>query len=163
MKKRAFLSLSFLAFMLIACGDNIRPGSDTFGDDEGCVDEDCPATIDEPDAGTPTPDAGTGGGTDAGTGTGTDAGTQTGTDGGTGTGTDGGTGTCGTCPEGQVCVDGACVCDHEGDPTDGGCAPDEVQLCHVPQGNPGASHGICVGSPAAQAHLAHGDALGACP
>lgn len=147
MIKRVFLSVPILAFMLMACGDNIRPGSDTSGDDEGCVDEDCPATIDEPDAGAPLPDAGTGGGTD----------------GGTGTGTDGGTGTCGTCPEGQVCIDGACVCDHEDDPSDGGCAPEEVHLCHVPNGNPDASHGICVGSPAVTAHLAHGDTLGACP
>ncbi|HTK59815.1 MAG TPA: hypothetical protein VL283_01280 [Candidatus Baltobacteraceae bacterium] len=155
MIKSALLSVSFLLLMLTACGDNIHPEIDSDGGDDGeCFD--CPPDL-GPDAGTPTPDSG---GTDADTGGGTDAGT----DGGTGGGSDGGTGgSCGTCPEGQVCVDGACVCDHAGDPADGGCAPDEVLLCHVPPGSPDASHGICVGPSAVQAHVAHGDALGACP
>jgi len=165
MIKRAFLPLSVLVFMLTACGDNIHPESDSVGDDDGeCIGGDCPS--DQPDAGTPTPDADTGGGTDAGTVGGADGGTGGGSDGGTDGGTDGGgtdAGTCGTCPEGQVCVEGACVCDHDGDPSEGGCAPDEVLLCHVPPGNTTASHDICVGAGAAQAHLGHGDTLGACP
>lgn len=35
-------------------------------------------------------------------------------------------------------------------------------LCHVPPGNPGNAHTICVGSPAVKAHLKHGDTLGEC-
>jgi hypothetical protein len=37
-----------------------------------------------------------------------------------------------------------------------------VTLCHVPPGNPDAAHTVSVGAPAAPAHLAHGDAEGAC-
>lgn len=162
MIKQAFLPLSILFLVLAACGDNIHPDSDSVGDDNGaCLEGDCPSDIDPPDAGTPAPDGGdTGGGSDGGTVGGSDGGTGGGSDGGGG-GTD--AGTCGTCPEGQVCVDGACVCDQGGNPSNGGCAPDEVQLCHVPDGNPGASHGICVGPSAVPAHEAHGDKPGACP
>ena len=35
-------------------------------------------------------------------------------------------------------------------------------ICHIPHGNPGNAHAISVGAPAAAAHLAHGDTLGAC-
>lgn len=38
----------------------------------------------------------------------------------------------------------------------------KVCLCHVPPGNPGNEHTICVGAPAVRAHLAHGDTLGVC-
>lgn len=38
----------------------------------------------------------------------------------------------------------------------------KVCLCHVPPGNPGNAHTICVGAPAVQAHLRHGDSLGEC-
>ena len=38
----------------------------------------------------------------------------------------------------------------------------KVCLCHVPPGNPGNAHTICVGAPAVQAHLNHGDSLGEC-
>jgi hypothetical protein len=38
----------------------------------------------------------------------------------------------------------------------------KVCLCHVPPGNPGNAHEICVGAPAVQAHLGHGDYLGEC-
>ena len=38
----------------------------------------------------------------------------------------------------------------------------KVCLCHVPPGNPGNAHTICVGAPAVQAHLKHGDSLGEC-
>lgn len=154
--------LSILTCALMACGDNIRAAEDD-DLDATCLDGDCPVDVDAPDAGVPVTDADTGGGTDAGSdaGGGTDGGTGGGTDGGTGGGTDGGTGDCGTCPDGQVCVDGACVCD--GEPADTGCAPDEVRLCHAPPGNPDGAHGICVGASAASAHLAHGDTLGDCP
>jgi len=37
-----------------------------------------------------------------------------------------------------------------------------VVLCHIPPGNASAMHTIQVGAPAVQAHLAHGDTLGAC-
>lgn len=158
MTKFAFLSVSVLAFMLTACGDNIRPAGT--GTDEECFDEDCPADIDQPDGGTSTPDAG-GGTPDAGAPP--DGADQP--DGGSPP--DGGAPPeCqadADCGEGQACVEGACVCDRDGDVSEEGCAPDEVQLCHVPPGNGGAAHGICVGSSAATAHLAHGDTLGACP
>jgi hypothetical protein len=36
-------------------------------------------------------------------------------------------------------------------------------LCHIPPGNPNASHTITVGEPAVEAHLAHGDTEGPCP
>ncbi|MDX1613561.1 MAG: FecR domain-containing protein [Candidatus Promineifilaceae bacterium] len=39
---------------------------------------------------------------------------------------------------------------------------DKVLLCHVPPGNPDNEHEITVGEPAVDAHLAHGDYLGAC-
>ena len=38
----------------------------------------------------------------------------------------------------------------------------KVTLCHIPPGDPSAAHTISVGSPAASAHLAHGDYEGAC-
>lgn len=36
-------------------------------------------------------------------------------------------------------------------------------ICHIPPGNPGNAHTITIGLPAVQAHLNHGDTLGACP
>lgn len=39
----------------------------------------------------------------------------------------------------------------------------EVILCHYPPGNPANRHSLVVGGPALQAHLLHGDTLGACP
>ncbi len=44
------------------------------------------------------------------------------------------------------------------------CSSTKKQLvCHVPPGNPGNAHSICVGSPAVSPHIAHhGDLLGAC-
>ena len=38
----------------------------------------------------------------------------------------------------------------------------KVELCHVPKGNPGNSHTICVSPNAVGKHLAHGDMLAAC-
>lgn len=38
----------------------------------------------------------------------------------------------------------------------------KVTLCHVPPGNPSASHTIRVGQAAVSAHLAHGDRVGGC-
>lgn len=35
-------------------------------------------------------------------------------------------------------------------------------VCHIPPGNPGNAHTIHVGNAAVDAHLAHGDSLGAC-
>lgn len=40
---------------------------------------------------------------------------------------------------------------------------DKVLICHIPPGNPENAHEICVGEPSVEAHLAHGDVLGACP
>lgn len=37
-----------------------------------------------------------------------------------------------------------------------------VQVCHIPPGNPGNFHTITVSENAVQAHLGHGDYLGAC-
>ncbi|HUF89330.1 MAG TPA: hypothetical protein VMR66_05055, partial [Gemmatimonadota bacterium] len=41
-------------------------------------------------------------------------------------------------------------------------AQEQVTLCHVPPGNPDASHTISVGAPAVAVHLAHGDTEGPC-
>lgn len=38
----------------------------------------------------------------------------------------------------------------------------EVELCHIPPGNPDARHTIVVGAPAVGAHRGHGDYLGSC-
>ena len=39
----------------------------------------------------------------------------------------------------------------------------KICLCHIPPGNPGNAHTICVGAPAVRAHLRHGDTLDECP
>jgi len=44
-----------------------------------------------------------------------------------------------------------------------GGGKDKVCLCHIPPGNPSNAHQICVGAPAVNAHLGHGDVLGECP
>ncbi len=38
----------------------------------------------------------------------------------------------------------------------------KITICHVPPGNPDNAHAITVAAPAVDAHLAHGDVLGAC-
>jgi len=38
----------------------------------------------------------------------------------------------------------------------------KVLICHVPSGNPAAAHTITIAAPALNAHLGHGDSLGAC-
>jgi hypothetical protein len=48
----------------------------------------------------------------------------------------------------------------EGSPV---AADSQVDICHVPPGNPAAAHSLVVGAPAVPAHLGHGDSLGACP
>ena len=40
---------------------------------------------------------------------------------------------------------------------------EEVCICHIPPGNPGNAHTICVGQAAVPAHLAHGDDPHPCP
>lgn len=48
-------------------------------------------------------------------------------------------------------------------PSDGGSGPDtKVCLCHIPKGNPGNAHTICIGEPAVDNHLSRGDYLGRC-
>jgi len=39
---------------------------------------------------------------------------------------------------------------------------DKVRVCHMPPGNPSNMHEICISPNAVQAHLDHGDNLGAC-
>lgn len=39
----------------------------------------------------------------------------------------------------------------------------QVTICHRPPGNPGNAQTITVGKPAVNAHLGHGDSVGACP
>lgn len=39
----------------------------------------------------------------------------------------------------------------------------KVTICHIPPGNPAAKHTITVSESALDAHLGHGDTLGACP
>jgi hypothetical protein len=63
------------------------------------------------------------------------------------------------------------VCDLD-DPTRGpdaephACAPDndkKTTICHVPPGNPGNAHTLCIGNAAVEPHLQHhGDYLGPC-
>ena len=47
------------------------------------------------------------------------------------------------------------------------CDPGDTRkttICHIPPGNPANAHTICVGNPAAHAHVQnHGDTLGKCP
>jgi len=44
------------------------------------------------------------------------------------------------------------------------CHADKVLICHIPPGNPGNAHTICVGAPAVEPHVTqHHDTLGACP
>src|SRR3989338_6839208 len=40
---------------------------------------------------------------------------------------------------------------------------EKVIICHVPFGNPAMKHTLTIGKSALEAHLAHGDAIGACP
>jgi hypothetical protein len=45
------------------------------------------------------------------------------------------------------------------------CDPADTKkttICHIPPGNPGNAHTICVGNAAVQAHLDHGDFIGTC-
>lgn len=42
-------------------------------------------------------------------------------------------------------------------PTSQGAGIIKVDICHIPPGNPGNAHIITVGSPAYDAHMAHGD------
>lgn len=42
-------------------------------------------------------------------------------------------------------------------------APAQVTICHIPPGNPANAHEITVGAPAVNAHINHGDTMGACP
>jgi hypothetical protein len=45
------------------------------------------------------------------------------------------------------------------------CDPADTKkttVCHIPPGNPANAHTICIGNPAVDAHLAHGDILGEC-
>src|SRR5688572_30324522 len=38
----------------------------------------------------------------------------------------------------------------------------KTTICHIPPGNPGNAHTICVGNTAVPAHLDHGDFVGTC-
>ena len=43
-----------------------------------------------------------------------------------------------------------------------GAGTSKVSVCHLPPGNPANAHTLVVGAPAVDAHLRHGDTLGAC-
>ena len=50
-----------------------------------------------------------------------------------------------------------------GDTGDTGEEPcEEEEICHIPPGNPDNAHTICISASALDAHVAHGDYLGAC-
>jgi hypothetical protein len=52
-----------------------------------------------------------------------------------------------------------------GTPDPQACDPAQTKkttICHIPPGNPENVHTLCVGTPAVEAHLAHGDTLGTC-
>jgi hypothetical protein len=55
-----------------------------------------------------------------------------------------------------ACTGAASIDDDDGD-------GEKVTICHRPPGNPAAAHTITVGGPALEAHLGHGDSIGACP
>jgi outer membrane protein OmpA-like peptidoglycan-associated protein len=57
-----------------------------------------------------------------------------------------------SCRNIKVCSYGKDVC----------CSGSKAKVCHIPPGNPFNAHTICVGQPAVQAHLDHGDYLGKC-
>ncbi|MCH8319012.1 MAG: T9SS type A sorting domain-containing protein, partial [Bacteroidetes bacterium] len=38
----------------------------------------------------------------------------------------------------------------------------KVRVCHIPPGNPGNAHEICIDKNAVKAHLKHGDCIGSC-
>lgn len=42
-------------------------------------------------------------------------------------------------------------------------AAENIEICHIPPGNPDAQHTISIGEPAWQAHEGHGDTMGECP
>jgi len=44
----------------------------------------------------------------------------------------------------------------------GECGPAKTLVCHVPPGDPGNAHPICISPAAVAAHQAHGDHPGAC-
>jgi hypothetical protein len=88
------------------------------------------------------------------------------------------------CSPGEICdeeraeCDPGEMCDDDGDCDDGlycngqehcdcfdaenDCPDNKVLICHVPRGNPENAREICVGSAAVNAHLQHGDDIGAC-
>jgi hypothetical protein len=50
-------------------------------------------------------------------------------------------------------------------PDERACDPADTKkttICHVPPGNPGNAHTLCVGNAAVPAHLGHGDFVGTC-
>jgi hypothetical protein len=51
-----------------------------------------------------------------------------------------------------------------GQPAPNACDPShKTVICHIPPGNPGNAHTICVGNPAVDPHIRqHGDYLGCC-
>ncbi len=165
-------------------GQGGNPGSTSCEDDRECgagqicqdhlCRPDCDgggSTSDDAGGGGQTQDAGSGSSEDSGGGSGggNDAGSGNGDSGGSsgdaGDGTGSGCRRDSDCPDGKVCDDGACVphCsghDHSGGPPE--CPASKALVCHVPPGNHGEAHTICVGKSAVKAHLAHGDSAGAC-
>src|SRR5688572_10032515 len=47
--------------------------------------------------------------------------------------------------------------------TDVSCGRRKVSICHIPPGDPGAAHTLCISENAVAGHLRHGDMLGECP
>jgi hypothetical protein len=59
-----------------------------------------------------------------------------------------------------ICQDSEDDDDAGGD--DGAPASGKMTICHIPPGNPGATHTLEIDASAWPAHKAHGDSIGAC-
>ena len=72
------------------------------------------------------------------------------------------------CQNGQwgPCLDDDTIAVANGQNASGGsevCKDGKIAICHIPPGNPGNKHTLCIAPPAKPAHMSHGDTEGPCP